>query len=59
LLDTVESLDDWHFYWSARADFLRRLYRGEEARIAYKRALDCDMNETDRAFLTKRLAEVG
>ncbi|MDH5502548.1 MAG: RNA polymerase sigma factor [Acidimicrobiia bacterium] len=59
LLDTVEGLDDWHFYWSARADFLRRLYRGEEARIAYKRALDCDMNETDRAFLTKRLAEVG
>ncbi|MDH5423178.1 MAG: RNA polymerase sigma factor, partial [Acidimicrobiia bacterium] len=48
LLDTVEGLDDWHFYWSARADFLRRLYRGEEARIAYKRALDCDMNETDR-----------
>ena len=59
LLKKVEGLDDWHFYWSARADFLRRLGRGQDARTAYQRALDCDMNETDRAFLTMRLGQLG
>ena len=59
LLKKIEGLDDWHFYWSARADFLRRLGRGQDARTAYQRALDCDMNETDRAFLTMRLGQLG
>lgn len=58
LLETVDSLEDWHFYWSARADFLRRLDRIADARAAYVRALACDMNETDRAFLTMRLDRI-
>ncbi len=58
LLETVEGLDDWHLYWSARADFLRRLGRVEEARTAYERALNCDMNESDRSFLMMRVEQI-
>ncbi len=55
LLDAVDGIKAWHFFWSARADFLRRLDRTTEAKAAYRRALECDMNETDRRFLTMRL----
>lgn len=58
LLDTVEGTDEWHLWWSARADFLRRLDRPEAAAAAYRRALDCSMNDSDRRFLERRLAEV-
>ena len=43
---------------SSRADFLRRLGRGAEARIAYEEALLFTTNEVERAFLAGRLAEL-
>jgi RNA polymerase sigma-70 factor (ECF subfamily) len=58
LLDTVEGADGWHLWWSARADFLRRLDRPEDAAAAYRRALECSMNDSDRRFLERRLVEV-
>jgi RNA polymerase sigma factor (sigma-70 family) len=43
---------------SARADFLRRLGRRDEARLAYEEALHLTTNEVERAFLAGRLAEL-
>ena len=41
---------------AARADFLRRLDRGAEARAAYEEALLLTDNEVERRFLSERLA---
>ena len=57
-LDGVEGLEDWHLYWSTKADFERRLGRWDEAAAAYGRALACEANDADRVFLAERLAEV-
>jgi RNA polymerase sigma-70 factor (ECF subfamily) len=46
-----------HFH-SARADLLRRLGRDDEATSAYRRALDLATNETERAFLERRVSEL-
>lgn len=43
---------------AARADFLRRLGRSEEAAAAYRRALELTTSDTDKRFLQSRLAEV-
>ena len=42
---------------AARADFLRRLGRVEEARNAYEEALHLTENTVERRFLERRLAE--
>jgi len=44
---------------AARADFLRRLGRHDEARVAYEEALMLTENEVERAFLAERLAGLG
>ncbi len=56
LIDRIEGLDDYHLLHAARADFLRRLDRPEEARAAYGRALELAPGEPDRAFLARRIA---
>jgi RNA polymerase sigma-70 factor (ECF subfamily) len=59
-LELVERIDlpGYHLLHAARADFLRRLERHEEAAIAYRDALALEMNAGDRSFLERRLAEV-
>jgi len=59
-LELVERIDlpDYHLLHAARADFLRRLERHDEAAAAYRSALDLEMNAADRMFLERRLAEV-
>jgi len=52
-------LDGYHLLPAARADLLRRLGRGPEAAAAYRRALELATNPVERAFLTRRLAEVA
>lgn len=59
LLETVRGVENWHFYWSVRADFLRREGNVSEAAVCYRRALACQPNETDRNFLMQRLSELG
>jgi RNA polymerase sigma-70 factor, ECF subfamily len=62
LMDELESaaeLQRYHLFHSARADLLRRLGRDEEAAAAYRRALDLAANPVERAFLERRLAELG
>ena len=50
------ALRDYHLLPAARADFLRRLGRGAEAAVEYRRALALADNPRERAFLAGRLA---
>jgi RNA polymerase sigma-70 factor, ECF subfamily len=58
LMDALD-LPGYHLLPAARADLFRRLGRREEAAAAYREALALDMNDADRAFLERRLAEVA
>jgi RNA polymerase sigma-70 factor (ECF subfamily) len=51
-------LDDYRYFHSTRADFLRRLGRNAEARIAYGRALALTDNKPERRFLEGRMLEL-
>ncbi len=59
-LDALDglALDSYHYLHAARADFLRRLGRREEAREAYHRALELARQEPERRFLMRRLREL-
>jgi RNA polymerase sigma-70 factor, ECF subfamily len=52
------ALEGYPWLHSARADLLRRLSRFEDAARAYRRALELTENGAERAFLSRRLAEV-
>jgi RNA polymerase sigma-70 factor (ECF subfamily) len=58
-LALVESIDlgDYRYLHSTRAELLRRLGRAEEARDAYRRALELATSEPERRFLARRAAE--
>ena len=51
-------LADYHLAHAARADLCRRLGRTEEARAAYRRALELVRQAPERRFLERRLAEL-
>lgn len=57
LVQTGE-LDGYYLLHASRADLLRRLARWDSARTAYIRALELCQNDTERAFLRRRLSEV-
>ena len=59
LIAQIEGIDGYHLLHAARADLLRRLGRREEAAGAYRRALELAPNPVERAFLERRLEEVG
>jgi RNA polymerase sigma-70 factor (ECF subfamily) len=52
------ALDDYRYLHSTRAELLRRLGRLDDARVAYRRALDLTRAEPERHFLQRRLAEL-
>jgi RNA polymerase sigma-70 factor (ECF subfamily) len=54
-----EALDSYHLLPAVRADLLRRLDRRDEARDAYRAALDLVRLEPERRLLERRLAELG
>jgi RNA polymerase sigma-70 factor, ECF subfamily len=54
-----EPLDGYQWFWSARADLLRRLERDEESKDSYRRALELATNPVERRFLQRRLSELG
>ncbi|MEA2411324.1 MAG: hypothetical protein QOC77_1885 [Thermoleophilaceae bacterium] len=58
LVDGLGGLDDYRYLHSTRAELLRRLERGDEARTAYERALELTASEPERRFLERRLAEL-
>lgn len=53
------ALAAYHLVHAARADFLRRLERTEEARAAYAQALALARQEPERRFLERRLRELA
>lgn len=55
ILDRGE-LQDYHLAHSARAEFCRQLGRVEEARAAYRRALELTRQEPERRFIEGRLS---
>ena len=59
LIAQIQGLDDYHLLHAARADLLRRVGRRGEAASAYRRALSLAPNPVERAFLERRLSEVG
>jgi RNA polymerase sigma-70 factor, ECF subfamily len=60
LIDGIAgALEDYHLLHAARADLLRRDGRLDEAAGAYRRALPLAANGAERAFLQRRLAELG
>jgi RNA polymerase sigma-70 factor (ECF subfamily) len=58
-LAAAGELDGYYLLHATRADLLRRLGRGAEAGAAYSRALALATNPVERAFLSRRLAELG
>jgi RNA polymerase sigma-70 factor (ECF subfamily) len=59
LLAAEPQLAGYAYLPAARADFLRRLGRTDEARLAYDEALLLTENEVERDFLSRRLAALG
>jgi RNA polymerase sigma-70 factor, ECF subfamily len=62
LVDAVAAsgqLEEYPYLHASRADLLRRLGRLPEAADAYARAHELTANEAERAFLERRLTEVG
>ncbi len=57
-MEHIEGLDDYVHLHSARADLLRRLGRGEDAAVAYGRALELTASPVERSFLEGRLEEL-
>jgi RNA polymerase sigma-70 factor (ECF subfamily) len=57
LVDRLE-LDQYHYLHATRAKLLRRLERIDEARDAYRRALELVPADAERRFLERRLAEL-
>jgi RNA polymerase sigma-70 factor, ECF subfamily len=58
-LAIVDQLDlpDYQYWHSTRAELLRRLGRRDEARAAYRCALDLARTAPERRFLERRIAE--
>jgi len=54
--ELAAALDRHHLWHATRADLLRRLDRGAEARSAYAAALDLAPSAAERRFLSRRLA---
>jgi RNA polymerase sigma-70 factor (ECF subfamily) len=52
-------LIDYHLSHAARADFCRRLGRTDDARVAYRQAIELARLEPERQFLRGRLAELA
>jgi RNA polymerase sigma-70 factor (ECF subfamily) len=59
LIDKIEGLDRYAPFHVSRADLLARLSRDDEAVDAYRRGLELSTNPVQRAFLERRIDELG
>ena len=57
IVDALE-LDDYRYLHSTRAELLRRLGRVDDARTAYRRALELTHAEPEQRFLERRIEEL-
>jgi RNA polymerase sigma-70 factor, ECF subfamily len=53
------ALDDYLYLHATRGELLRRLARTDEARAAYRRALELVHDDAERRLLERRLEELG
>jgi RNA polymerase sigma-70 factor (ECF subfamily) len=53
------ALGNYHAWHATRADLLRRLGRGFEAKAAYDAAIAATDNEAERAYLARRRSQLG
>jgi RNA polymerase sigma-70 factor (ECF subfamily) len=51
-------LDQYHYLHATRAELLRRLDRDDDARDAYRRALELVHSDAERSFLEQRLEQL-
>jgi RNA polymerase sigma-70 factor, ECF subfamily len=58
LVDRIDGLERYHLLHAARADFLMRLERYDEAREEYGRALELTRNPAEQEFLRQRLDQM-
>jgi RNA polymerase sigma-70 factor (ECF subfamily) len=58
LIEGLE-LERYHHLHAARAELLRRLGRGEDARLAYGQALELVHSDAERSFLERRRDELA
>ena len=58
-LERDGKLAGYHYLPAAKADLLRRLGRTQQARLAYREALDLAENAAERAFLARRAEQMG
>jgi RNA polymerase sigma-70 factor (ECF subfamily) len=61
LIDRIGSngeLREYHLFYAARADLLRRLGRNAEAVAAYAQALDITRNPIEQNYIRRRLAQL-
>jgi len=56
-IDTIDGLDGYVHYHSARGGLLLRAGRDDDARKAYRRALDLGPGEAERRFLLRQLSQ--
>ena len=59
LIDAIEGLDKYAPFHVSRADLLARLGRDAEALEAYEQGLELSTNPVQRAFLKRRIEELG
>ena len=59
LIGAIDGLDRYAPYHVSRADLLGRLGRAEDAVEAYRRGLELSSNPVQRAFLERRIEELG
>ena len=58
IVDRLESLEDYRYLHSSRAEMLRRAGRMREARDAYRRAIALVHDDAERRLFERRLAEL-
>jgi RNA polymerase sigma-70 factor (ECF subfamily) len=59
LIDAIEGLERYAPFHVSRADLLQRMGRDAEAAEAYRRGLELSSNPVQRAFVERRIEELG
>jgi RNA polymerase sigma-70 factor (ECF subfamily) len=59
LLERVAGVERWHLYWSTLGALHRQAGQIESAVRAYRTALECEMNTSDRHFIGEQLQSLA
>ncbi|MEM9561947.1 MAG: sigma-70 family RNA polymerase sigma factor [Actinomycetota bacterium] len=59
LLDRITDLDHYHLLWATRGELCRRAKHDDDARLAFRKALELVPSAAERRHLERRLAALG